>query len=58
MELSKILKEEAWLESEKYGRMILMSNPVVWDRSIKIWEGLHEDTNDTNDNKLFLDEEY
>lgn len=41
-ELVKILKDEAWLESEKRGADVPLSDEYVFDRAVKIWEEQHE----------------
>ena len=45
VELSKILKDEAYLESEKRGAEVPLYDECVYERSIKIWEIEHEKQN-------------
>lgn len=42
MELAKILKEEAWIEGERRKEAVSLSDPAVFERSVKIWEEEHE----------------
>lgn len=42
MELSKILKDEAWLEAEKRGEFVPLTDEKVIERSISIWEKQYE----------------
>jgi hypothetical protein len=41
-ELAKILKDESWLESEKRGAEVPLSDKQVFDRAVKIWEEQNE----------------
>lgn len=41
-ELSKILKDEAYLESEKRGVEVPLFDDIVYQRAVKIWEEIHE----------------
>jgi hypothetical protein len=45
VELSKILKDEAWLESEKRGTSVPLRDKEIYERSIKIWESEYEKQN-------------
>jgi hypothetical protein len=42
VELTEILKNEAWIEGEKRQEPVPLSDPSVFNRSIKIWEGEYE----------------
>jgi hypothetical protein len=42
MELSKILKDEAWLEGERQNKAVSLANPVIFDRSVEIWKKFYE----------------
>ena len=44
-ELAKILKDEAWLESEKRGTEVPLYDDCVYERAVKIWEAEHEKQN-------------
>ena len=52
-ELTKILKDEAWLEGEKRGMKVPLSDSIVFNRALKIWE----DQNETKVNRLDLEKE-
>ena len=41
-ELAKILKDEAWLESEKRGDSVPLHDKRVFNRAVKIWEEQNE----------------
>jgi hypothetical protein len=43
VELTKILKDEAYLESEKRGTKVPLSDKCVYERSVKIWEKLYDE---------------
>jgi hypothetical protein len=42
VELSKILRDESWLEGEKLGRPIPISDDNIFKRSVRIWETENE----------------
>jgi len=42
MELSKILKDEAWLEGERQNKGVSLADPVIFDRSVEIWKKFYE----------------
>lgn len=41
-ELTKILKDEAWLESEKRGKYVPLYDEHIFNRSIEIWESQYQ----------------
>lgn len=41
-DLTKILKDEAWLEAEKRGTFVPLSDKYVYNKAIKIWEKQYE----------------
>jgi hypothetical protein len=43
IELTKILKDEAYLESEKRGTHVPLYDNIVFNRAVKIWEKLHDE---------------
>jgi hypothetical protein len=45
IELTKILKDEAYLESEKRGTSVPLSDKEVFERAVKIWEKLYREKN-------------
>jgi hypothetical protein len=49
MELTKILKDEAWIEGEKRQKPVKLSDPVIFERAVKIWEEGHEKLDQKSD---------
>jgi len=43
-DLSEILKNEAWLEGEKRGSEVSLSDPVVHKKALKIWNMIYSQT--------------
>ncbi len=42
MELTKILKDEAWLEGERQNKPVPLSDPKIFNKSIKIWNAIYK----------------
>jgi len=42
IDLSEVLKDEAWLEGEKRGTNVPLFDDIVFQRSLRIWENHYE----------------